>query len=622
MKTSKGIVIGALACCGALAVYLGAGGAAPKGHTAPSKGGARGAGEASISPALGCDLRAGDRLGFSVEQRSTYAVSANRVVGQGAGEPSRETRVVRGDMRARVLDDAAEGGALTLAMMMDNPRVLVSGAPARDVESELATPVFFRMDRTCKILGFASSAPISAATKNLWKLTLKMAETVIPAPGTARAWKVEQSDATGTFVASYARKGANEVHRARGGYQALHQGGKGTMVADVIKSELVAHAAIGRGWIDDVRVDEHVVLEANGAKMADVETALSLTRADVADLAGGFWARSLSTKGLTFGPADKLDAPPAKLPFADRKPIEGLADKTPSALLADVVARLAVKPQSDYDAALNMLVQFIRLDPKNARALTARMRDVDDATRSVMWLGLGLAGGPEARAVLVEATQDRRLADVDRMRARTALAGVPDPDRAVTDALLSAPEGTLALGTLAHNPAVLPAEKQRILGAIAGNLDRAATPEAKATALAAIGNAGDGALRDKVAALAGDADPLVSAAAYRALRAMGGLPPSGELLDAFAKSTDGREQSAIAEALGGAKLDEAGVTRAIAMLQEEARPGVRATLVSLLGAVSAEIPAAKQALVARLRVESEPAILTLLGRFVRPSDMN
>lgn len=628
MKTSKGIVIGALVGCGALAAYLTAH------HAAPSGGATRGAGAASRGsavaslPALGCGFHAGDRLGFSVEQRSSYAMSAQSVVGSAAGaRPGREQRVVSGDMLVRVLDDAPVDGAMTLAAVMENPHVSVSGARAADVEADLAVPVLFRMDRTCKITGFAPSAPVRAASANLWKTTLKMAETVIPAPGTQRAWRVEQSDATGAFTASYVRKdhgGAAELRRTRGAYRAIHHDGGGVVTADVLRSEAVAHATPARAWLSDLRVDEHVSLKTNGAAVADVETTLSLAGLDVADRAGGFWARALSGAGLTFGSADALDKAPPALPYADRRPIEGLSDMIPSAVLSDVAGRLAQKPQADYDGAVNLLVQYIRLDPRNARALVDRMRrgDVDDASRSVLWLGLGLAGGKEAHAVLAEALGDRRLGSVDRLRAMASLASVPDPDRAVTDALMGTRDASLALGTLAHNAAVPPEEKQRILGAIGADLDRASTPEARITALTAASNAADGALRDRVAALAGSDDPQVSAAAYRALKKMDGLPPAGDLLDAFARSTDAHEQSAIAEALGGAKLDEAAVARAIAMLQGEPPAGVRATLVSLLGAVSADSAAAKAALVAQLKVEKEPAILTLIGRFIRPADLD
>lgn len=632
MKTSKGFVIGALIGCGALAAYVVVSHAAPSGGATSGTSGASRAARAATLPALGCDLHPGSRLGFSLRQRSSYTVSAQQVLGadaarSGGARPAREARVVSGELLLRVLDDAPQDGALTVAAVLEDPRVAVSGARAGDVEAELEKPVLFRVDRACKIVGFAPGAPLRAATANLWKLTLKMAETVIPAPGTARAWKVEQSDATGTFVASYARKdrdGAAELRRTRGPYRALHQDAGGAVTADVLRSEVVAHARPGQAWIEDLRVDEHVVLKSNGATMADVETTLSLAGRDVAEHAGGFWTRALSGVGLAFGSVDALEQPPPRLPYADRKPIEGLRDRSPSTVLADVAARLALKPQADFDAALDLLVQYLRLDPKNARAVAEQIRrgDGDDGTRSVLWLGLSLAGGKEAHAVLAEALGDRRLAEGDRLRALAALAGVPDPDRAVTDALLGARDGALALGTLAHNPAVSVEERSRIMGALAADLSRASTPEAQITALTALGNAGDGALRDSVAALAGSDDPRVSAAAYRALKKMGGLPPSGELLEAFAASTDGRQQSALAEALGGVKLDDAGVARAAAMLQHEPRAGVRATLVSLLGAVAASNPAAKDALVAQFRIEKEPAILSLLGRFLKPSDLN
>jgi hypothetical protein len=52
---------------------------------------------------------------------------------------------------------------------------------------------------------------------------------------------------------------------------------------------------------------------------------------------------------------------------------------------------------------------------------------------------------------------------------------------------------------------------------------------------------------------------------------MDGLPPAGDLLDAFGKAEDSRQQVAIADALAGAKLDDGATARAIAMLEQQMR---------------------------------------------------
>src|SRR5688572_7507709 len=116
MKRSNKIVIGAVigGCALASAVALGraysssTGDGAQKsltgdGHKGTSNG-------AALAP-LRCDLRPGDRLGFSIQSRSSYAMSAGQIVGNQGGpkagsQKPRESRTIEGNLYLRVLEAA------------------------------------------------------------------------------------------------------------------------------------------------------------------------------------------------------------------------------------------------------------------------------------------------------------------------------------------------------------------------------------------------------------------------------------------------------------------------------------------------------------------------------------
>lgn len=643
MKRSKVLGIGVGLCGGALALAMALGGASPSksggASGAPPGGEARAGGvSAGALARRGCDLHAGDRLAFALRSRSSNVMSAGKLLGPDRAPSAltagpRETRTVEGDLLLRVLDAGEEGASprkLTLAAVLDRPEVRVGGAPAAALEQDLSVPVLFEMDTECRLYGFAPSAPIGAAAANLWKGTLNMAEMVIAAPGTRPSWTVEQADTTGTFVASYERRdgegGASTIRRSRGAFTALHDDARGAASASILRSTAAATYLPGAGFFRDLQVEEHVTLAMNGAPMADVEATMTLQGKDVAADTAGFWTRAFPGD-LAFTPLDERTAAPPRLPYANRPPIEGLRDRPLPAILAEVGTFLAQKPQPDFDGALNLLVQSIRTDPARAAALLAEVRagGAGADAASMIFLSLGLAGGKEATAALTSALQDPRLSEAHRLQALSALAGVPDPDAAVTDTLLQVREprgaAVLALGALAHNPHLPAAERQRITAALDGELDAARSASEKISALGALGNAADPALRGRVASFTGSAEPGVAAAAYRALRKMDALPPAGELLESYSKAQDAPTREAIAAVLPAATLGASDVARAAGLLAEPQPPAARAALIRLLGAAAQRDAAAKAALVRQLRVETEPSLLSLIGRYLDASDL-
>ncbi|MGK3960036.1 hypothetical protein WMF38_44175 [Sorangium sp. So ce118] len=592
--------------------------------------------------ALRCDLEPGERMAFAIRTSSSYGLSAPQVAGPGgSGDASRNGHALEGALSLRVLDAAPAVGAgrptVTLAAVLEHPAASVGGLPDPALASSFAEPVLVRMDDACRITALAAPPSMPVSARNQWRMLLKMVEFVVPAPGAARSWTLDQSDALGTFSATYRRAsepgGAQKIVRKRNAYSALHQNIDQKMSANVLRTDATARWIPGAHWIHDAHIDEHIVLKMNGAVLADVRTTVEVEFRDVADAKGTFWSRDFDPMRYHFQPADRLEQDVVRLPYAERPPIEGLGGRPFNDVLRDVGALLARQPQADFDGSLNLLVQYLRLDPAHAGVLIDRIRagELPDSTRSVLFLGLQLAGGKEAHDALASASRDRRLGDMDRARAASALAEVPDPDGTVVDALLALRDGSdrgpvvmsaaLGLGTLASNARLDPESKQRIREHLEADLERAAGGEEIGTALAAIGNAGDASFRERVLGWTEDENPALAAEAYAALKKMDALPEPGALLDAFTGATDERLRSVLADALLGQRLGESEAERCIALLEGQPPASVRAVLLQLLGTAAPHNAAAKEALIRQLQVESDRALLTLIGRHVRPDDL-
>lgn len=595
----------------------------PSDRALPDRGGA----------ALGCGrLSSGVRLGFSLSSSTRY--SLHTAGAQGAAR-TQESQEIHGSLLLRVLETGT--GSITVAGVMASPRVTTSGQDVPELATALAEPVAFRMDGECRITELGATDTLPTRVRNIWKTTLKMLEFVTPAPGTARSWSVEQSDALGAFSARYTRGEGLEVRRARGAYLTLHEDMDGRITASITKGDATATWAPGGGWIQGARLDEQVRLRSGGAPLVDVQTSLHLDAEDVDVIESGFFTRSIDLRRYTFSPADRLDPDGVLLPYAEREPIEGLAGQSLDAVLSGVAALLG-QPGAGFDAALNLLVQHLRLDPAHPHALLARIRagGLDDGVRAALFLGLQLTGGAAAHGALREAAGDARLDQVDRLRAVSALGDVPDPDGNVVDALLSirsdlgrrGPMGdelvggaALALGTLAKNPRLDQESRRRVLEELSRDIEERRDPGTIRDGLAALGNAGDPSQRARVLPFTEHEDPTVAAEAYSALRRMKALPAPAEMLEAFAEASHPRVQAALAEGLLGQTLGAAEIERSIELLEQGPAPEARAVLIQLLGAASSESAAAKAALVRAVEVERDKALLSLLGRYLKPADL-
>jgi hypothetical protein len=650
----SGLVVGVAVALGALS-GVGRSWSSAGEATAPSKA-SPGRLEAPASEPLRCRFQVGTELQYAYAARSEVELAAPSAE-QGptaqahAAAPTREVHEIKSLMHLRVLaaEDPASPGepsVMTLAMVLEEPIATVAGQRDVELASALSHPVLVRMDEECRVRALSVPGSAAPAVHNAWTLLLKPMELVVPAPGTAPRWTVEQSDPNGSFTALYTRSksadGRVEVQRVRGDYRRSQDksslAGAPAGRVHVARSDARAHFSHGAPWFDDLSATEEATLSSRGARMAEVRTRVEAKRLPEGRASALLSSASLLAEARDFRTTDALLATPRRgLPYADRESIEGLEGRPLPSVLEDVRGRIEGQAKPEFDGALNLLVQYLRRNPGAGRLLANRLRarDLPSDTRSVLILGLQLAGGEDAHASLAEIAGGRSYDHQDKLRALSALGSVPDPDEKVASALFqsAATPGSgreaeevrqsamLGLGTLAGAPALDAPTRSRILDQIEKDLTLGRTAEEIQTAMAAAGNAGATSLSAPILVQTKSADPTTVAEAYRALEKLGALPPASDLLKEYLESNNPIVKSVIGGGLTHKKLDASDLARSIELLGEPLPKTDRALFITLVGAHARANQDARAALVTQFRVERDPELLALIGRFLTPSDI-
>lgn len=192
------------------------------------------------------------------------------------------------------------------------------------------------------------------------------------------------------------------------------------------------------------------------------------------------------------------------------------------------------------------------------------------------FLGLELAGNPEAGDALIGLLQDEELGNVNRTRAAVALATFPNPTIDMIDALQVASE---PVSENEHGQEDIRNSAAYAIGSIE-NQARGQGQEVAEHARDLIQDEEDARVRKA----ATESFTYQAASVDRA--------PPAQVLDA-----------------------------AIQALPIEEHPIVRAALVRLIGLAVDSYPAARLALVAQFHLEKDNAIKVLIGRFVSSSDL-
>ncbi|HKU36830.1 MAG TPA: HEAT repeat domain-containing protein, partial [Polyangiales bacterium] len=270
-----------------------------------------------------------------------------------------------------------------------------------------------------------------------------------------------------------------------------------------------------------------------------------------------------------------------------------------------------------------------------------RERAIPPDLESTVFLALELAGTREAHDALIRGL-DNDHAPANRARAAAALPDIPRPETRTLDALRETARSAVAdnpdetrlvrnaagyaIGTLEQRTRVSnPALAKQALSDLRSSLGSARDPQTQAAALDAIGNSGNPALLTDVKPLLSSQEGLVRA---HAIEAMGHMPPETNQA-MFSELIANEQDPRIRGTIAATYADQAKranqpppplvVNSAIQQLGREQDPRVRGLIIDLIGPACAQNPQAMQALAGQFKLESDPMLLKLIGKWV-PAD--
>jgi HEAT repeat protein len=274
------------------------------------------------------------------------------------------------------------------------------------------------------------------------------------------------------------------------------------------------------------------------------------------------------------------------------------------ALGADTWASLqtAVRASSPTSETFLKLRSLFRIRPKSvSEALRSFRQTPIEVDESFLLVARALvsADTPEAQAALGEGARDEALSQARRTILVASLGQVHSPSPSVDAALIALASQTsdvadtawLAIGNVAHAVADTSPERfARLMNRLSEALLAARTPEARVTALLALGNAGSPRALEAARNHLGDPDTRVRIAAAGALRFVGSREAES-LLTHLACTDSAVEVRGEAIAALGFRTPEESTLRSLAeRLSGEPMADVRIALIRVLGDLTAEAP--------------------------------
>jgi hypothetical protein len=603
------VVLSALAVAGLLAaVVLGARPAGPP----PAQDQDQGAPVTAAAPTpLACAFVPGQQAAFHLES----AVEA-----RGVAQASPRDRV-QTVLSWQVLADARPGEWLLRAALSSTELSQQLSSPAQRLGQPLDGAFIVRLGRDCRFLGTGYAREWQPATRRFVTTLLSTFEFAL---GPGVSWELEQGDGMGRYTARYAATrladGSAQLQKMKARYRDdARQKGGGIQVQVVNAKASATLDAAGR-WLQRASGTEQVRLSAQGSLLADLEQRFELRRDD-----GAFVPPDERVEAAALDWQDPFLMPTQVATSADPAllalPLDGALER--------FAAAYRKTAGGDALAAARFLAAWLQVHPEEAAALLARVRrdGLPEALRPAAFLALELCGTPQARAVLSSAVGDQGLAEMDRARAASALSDVPQPTPESARALVKAagePGSKLVSGgsvralghLLERTDALDPALHEELRTALRGALHAASDPSREVDVVDAIGNSGDEAFAPELGARLGDAAPPMREHAARALRRMEAPVAGPLLLERLKVEGDSDVRTALVDTLAALGVrDPSSLAVGAQLLPVEGSPNTRAALIRWLGA-AADVPVARQGLIAWFHREQVPQLLQLIGRYL------
>lgn len=491
-------------------------------------------------------------------------------------------------------------------------------AKRRALLEHLRTPFYVTRDGSGRVRMFEFHRDVDAFSRGIARTVFTSSQVVL---GTAERWSSDESDATGDYVAEYRREASGAITKTKRGYTALHTAGAPQAAAGKVTTQGGATFVLSEGGVETLELSEDLALTPEPSLPAgSTTTKLSLRR--VADAPRPHIVPPTDDDLQAVG-VDAVSGDSGRL--ADERLVAG-------ATIEQLLASLG-SPAADDRARAHAQAQLaagLRTRPGDvAAAVTAVQRAHGAGDAGPVLAALGAAGTVEAQQALATLAEDRSLPVDVRTHAVVSLGQCAEPTAATIDALGASVDdpqpdvrtaATLGLGTAATNVrAADPDRADDVVDDLLAALGQATTPEQKALALQALGNAGSDRAFGAIEGALADDSVLVRAAAAGALRFLS-APGVDPLLDAVMKRDPGAEVRSSAMEAVRFRSVAAHLAALGWVLRKELSVPLRVEALGLVGSLAAADPQARALVAASAESDDDTqvraaasAILASLG---------
>jgi hypothetical protein len=494
--------------------------------------------EPKMAPALQWRLDRLQNYSFTVDSSSLIEMP-----GSNAGQLF--TVVMNGEFEYRALEHAP--AEVLVGIQMSSLEIEVGGnSPADPVLRELTLPFRVRMAPDGRPIEFEFSASVSLEARQIMENLIRMFQVSIQ-PGDE--WIVQETDASGLFVAKYTRNSPSTIIKTKQRY--IDSGQSSAGAVSVVRSLESITIDSRQYWISGLDVDEVLRIENPQSFSMEVSNRATL------ELRG-----SRASAGRATGKWHFVTAAPAVA-----SPVHQLPPEEAKVELRSALASLDTT-DGTRTGDIHRLRDLVRMDSKLPSILVddLRTKELTDRTRADVYLVLQLAGTPEAQAALSLLAADADMPVNNSLRAIVALGSVQNPTEETIEVLWdSARSGvtegerrdvpttaTLALGSVANGLRNADNDNYSILRAdLMEGASGASDDRQRAVYLLALGNTADTdpTMSRDIVVFLDDPAPEVRSAAANALGRLATNQVGGDLFKRLENERNDAVRSSITEAL-------------------------------------------------------------------------
>jgi HEAT repeat protein len=414
----------------------------------------------------------------------------------------------------------------------------------------------------------------------------------VPISGSNETEEIRERDASGQYVARYARLGAGRFSKRKLRYEELSA--KALVSYDVVSNEGQFHIGDkGELLSFDIAENTRAVLGSGPIPGFEGVTKLSLERTSM--------LASLATP-----PAAPI---PQAVPFNQMAREQNEAARDEAMIggrsIADTLIELRAFERPDAGRAeqeragraFTALTALLRRDPNALVAVRANLEKGAPLNNTLL-AALRDASTPDCQKLLAEMSKgDSPLDAEDRLEAARSLSRVSTPTAETVQTLKTlrvdptvSTQATYGLGTALHHLQQQdPALADDVRGALTQQLQGAKDPGAQAAVLTALGNAGDPNTLETIRGYITSPDPSVRAAAGQALRRIPGQDADALLVQLCSDPSPAVRYSAV-DAIGERQSSSALVSIVSTIALNETALQVRAKAVNIIAAWYPAVP--------------------------------